>query len=996
MAWRRVVFTRGVLVAAIVLVPLMAFAQDATITGTITDATGGVLPGVTVTAVNDASGNTYEAVTDARGVFRMPVRIGNYKMTAALAGFADATRTGLTVAVGQTVTLNLQLATSGVQESVTVTGEAPLIEVSTSSLGTNISQAQMSELPVNGRNWQDLGMLAVGNKVNDVSGPGIAAVGVGTYQVNIDGQQITYYGGGLNNVQARISRDAIAEFEFISNRFDATQGRSSGIQINAVTKGGTNNQSGSVGAYFRSDKLNAPDPVLHETLPYSDQQLSFTYGGPIIKDKFHYFANYEFEREPVTFVWDTPYPAFNLAFTGPRHENKGGGRLDYQFSPSLSASFRSTIWKEFQPEDFDFPPDQTRHPSRLTQVTRNSNNELFTLTKVIGNRAVNEFKAGYAFVDNEEINRVQWANHPAKAGSGITNGTPIINFNGFTVGPDGSIPQVIKQFNDSFRDDFTFTVNKGGRHDFKTGGEYIKNYWRLMICRTCSGTYSAQAAGVAIPSPAQMQAIFPTWDNPDTWNFNAFNANITQYQVGLGNFNFAVDRHVFAGWLQDDWKIKSKLTLNLGIRYDLALNAFGEKFALEPWLDANRPNDKNNVGPRVGFAYQLNDRTVLRGGFGKYYSEVTDMSAHGTISWQNIVILQVNNDGRADFGSNPLNLAKGAPYPTLEQAVKLTCYDQQVNQGGRRPGCIQRSINNNLASPDSQFPWAWQGSMGMQRQLTASMAFEADYVYSTSFDNIAARNPNLAYQANGLPFNTRLTNRLPYPDWGVISMRMNNRGRDGISHTVQAGLTKRLSNRWQGSATYSYSRNYKTDQLPLNPGCSQPVSWNADFTAWSCDTPGRVNFNSFNLPLYDTSWYRTEDQVNRVVFNGIFDLPQSFELSGLYIYGDNGYNTTTSGVDVFNVGGTVAARTRADGSVIPRNSFQRKALHRVDLRFYRSFKLGGRTSLQPTVEVFNLFNRANFTNWNLNESSPTFGQPTATTGVGYAPRQIQLGFRATF
>ena len=90
---------------------------------------------------------------------------------------------------------------------------------------------------------------------------------------------------------------------------------------------------------------------------------------------------------------------------------------------------------------------------------------------------------------------------------------------------------------------------------------------------------------------------------------------------------------------------------------------------------------------------------------------------------------------------------------TFEQAVKLTCYDQSVNQGGRKPGCIQRSINNNLASPNSQFPWAWQGSFGMAKQLGATMAFEADYVYSTSFDNIAARNPNTAYQANGLPFN---------------------------------------------------------------------------------------------------------------------------------------------------------------------------------------------------------------------------------------------------
>ena len=124
---------------AVLALPIVGYAQEATITGTITDATGGVLPGVTVTAVNEASGNSYEAVTDARGVFRMPARIGTYRLTASLAGFAEATRAGLPVAVGQTVTLNLQMAPSGVQESVTVTGEAPLIDVSTSSLGSNIS-----------------------------------------------------------------------------------------------------------------------------------------------------------------------------------------------------------------------------------------------------------------------------------------------------------------------------------------------------------------------------------------------------------------------------------------------------------------------------------------------------------------------------------------------------------------------------------------------------------------------------------------------------------------------------------------------------------------------------------------------------------------------------------------------------------------------------------------------------------------------------------------
>src|SRR5262245_52646402 len=193
------------------------------------------------------------------------------------------------------------------------------------------------------------------------------------------------------------------------------------------------------------------------------------------------------------------------------------------------------------------------------------------------------------------------------------------------------------------------------------------------------------------------------------------------------------------------------------------------------------------------------------------------------------------------------------------------------------------------------------------------MGFEADYVYSTSFDNISARNPNTAYQANGIPFAATLTNRLPYPDWGQISQRMNNRGRDGISHTIQAGFTKRLSNRWQGSATYSYSLNYTKDQLPLNPGCSQPVSWNADFTAWSCDTPGRINFNTFKLPLFDTSWYRTGDQVHRFVFNGIYSMPYDFQVSGLYLFGDNGFSTTSSGIDATNCGCAIANRIRANG-----------------------------------------------------------------------------------
>ena len=153
----------------------------------------------------------------------------------------------------------------------------------------------------------------------------------GTYQLNVDGQQVTNY-VQYNRANPRYSRDAIAEFEFIANRFDATQGRSMGVQVNAVTKSGTNTPAGSFSGYFRHDRLNAPDHVVGRRLEYANQQLSGTFGGPIRRDRVHFFVNYEYEREPQTSTWTTPYPRFNIDLVGTRWERKAGLRLDVQFS----------------------------------------------------------------------------------------------------------------------------------------------------------------------------------------------------------------------------------------------------------------------------------------------------------------------------------------------------------------------------------------------------------------------------------------------------------------------------------------------------------------------------------------------------------------------------------------------------------------------------------------------------------------------------------------
>ena len=262
---RRLILVCAIL--TILAIPVAGYAQEATVSGTVTDSTAAVLPGVTITAVNEASGNSFEAVTDARGAYRIALRIGSYQIKATLAGFGAATRT-VELLVGQTAVLNMQLAPSAVAESITVSAQAPLLATTTSSVSGNIDPKQMSELPVLGRNWMSLSLLAPGNRTNTQGSVPVQdrhSGDVREFELNIDGQQVTAVLGTGN--QARYSKDSIAEFQFIANRFDATQGRSSGVQVNAITKSGTNRPSGSFVGNFRDSKFNAEDPVLHVVVP---------------------------------------------------------------------------------------------------------------------------------------------------------------------------------------------------------------------------------------------------------------------------------------------------------------------------------------------------------------------------------------------------------------------------------------------------------------------------------------------------------------------------------------------------------------------------------------------------------------------------------------------------------------------------------------------------------------------------------------------------------
>ena len=424
-----------IFVCTILTVPAVGYAQEAVLSGTVTDSTGGVLPGVTVQAQHEATGNTFEAVTDARGSYRMPVRIGIYKITTQLQGFNTATRTGVELLVGQTVVINLQMSPSGVAESVTVTGQSPLVDTTTSSLGGNIDPRQMTELPSNGRNWMSLALLAPGNRTNAQGALPVQDRGdVREFQLNVDGMQVTSNLGTGN--QSRYSNDSIAEFQFISNRFDATQGRSSGVQVNAVTKSGTNKFSGSLVGNFRNSKFNAEDPVLLQVVPYSDQQISGTFGGPIVQNKLHFFANYEYERQPLTSIWQTAYPKFNVELHGITNVKLGGVRLDHQLSPKMRLMGKVSHSTLFQP----FGPGTANHPSATNSNEEHNTDVLGSFTQVLSNRALNEIRGGYAAYGLNQPSLTSWSKH-WQAANGITTDGPVITFKGFSFNRNGNLPR---------------------------------------------------------------------------------------------------------------------------------------------------------------------------------------------------------------------------------------------------------------------------------------------------------------------------------------------------------------------------------------------------------------------------------------------------------------------------------------------------------------------------------------------------------------------------
>lgn len=953
-----------------VSLPAGAHAQvsTATISGVVVDESRAVLPGVTITATDLATGRQYVGVTDERGEYRLvKVPPGAYRIVAELAGFATTALAKVELLVGQNATIPFTLKVATLEETVTVTGESPLVDVSSSQVAGNVDRRQMEGLPLQGRNWLELSMLVKGITANNVTNtPGVRD---DMFQLNLDGQQITQKIAGSGFGQPKFSREAIAEFQVVTNMFDITQGRSTGVQVQAISRSGTNNLSGAVYGFFRDDKFNAADPVALRVLPYQNQQAGGAVGGPIKKDKLHYFFSYEREREPATiFTQPTRLTGQAFTFDTKTTQNSYLGRADWQLSSRNYVSVRASRW------DWENPFDQVggqEHPSRAARRTQEADNVVGTWSRVLSNNKVDEIRVAY--------NAFAWGNL-VRPEFGDT--VPELVFPGITIGPRYNYPQRFWQDTWQFRYDFTWTADK---HNFRIGGEYLSVH--------DTGEWFLQRRGrmffTSVPSDAEMVRRFPAdaWNDPSRWDLSGLDATVQRFDVNFHGLGWLIDipRPTFAVYIGDTWRVNNHLTVNYGVRWDDDWGATDPPDINETIININNGRDQgdfgyktdirdhNNVAPRAGFTWNVGGTNdlVIRGGSGLYYSTPVSNVTFSHQIYNQMIAGSFNNDGQPGFVTDPLR--GRTPEDFLSGRVAV-------------PPQAPRII-----SPEFKMPYTWQSSLGFQKQLGDVMAIEADLNHWIWYNDTRTRDVNLFFDpATGYNRDPRFGR--PNPAYTQVTWFESTGRRDYLA--LASGFSRRYKNNFQGGVTYTLMFYMRDDGT---------IGY----------TQGDAN-NQFDH--LDGEWARSTDfQRNTVRVWGLYQLPWGFSVSGLYLYGSGNYYSTSHasqpygkpGTNRLNLGAPVTIPASMQdrfegpdvigtGQVVPRNALRGLPLHKVDLRIQKEFRLRGEARLQLMGEVFNLFNHANYGTFVSQVNNAAFGQPRQQLGNAYVPRSGQVGFRLAF
>lgn len=1042
------------LLAMSIALPKNTFCQtagSATITGTVTDPSGSVVPGASVTIRDTDTGIERKTATTDAGIYTAAfLQPGHYEVGVSKTGFTTVLRKDLSLQVGQTLSVDLSMTVQSTQAEVTVTGEAPVVDPEKTEVSQVVSEAAVDNLPVSGRRW-DTFVLLTPNVTTDGGSGLVSYRGIsGLYNSNtVD---------GANNNQALFSEargratsgayvyslDSIKEYQVTASNYSAELGQAAGGVVNAVTKSGTNDFHGDLFYYLRYPTWNALDPFPKSQGNYSQpihqwQQFGASAGGPIIRDKLFFFATYDGSRKvnPIGYTSSTynartqslPCPslvsasqcaaanAFLLSGIGtyPRATNQdvGFGKLDYQVTP------RNHLGTSFDFMNYRAPNAYQTSPTYNNLSLGTNGSYVFHERIFVANL---DSSITNAMVNNL---RFQWGRDLEAAGSNAP--APYIGIaNVMTYGENYALPRTAEP--DEHRTQIADTLSTvHGRHTFKTGFDFNIIHEVMINLYNGTGQYNYNAGNVQNSFNNWVLDVYGinTGDGLTGRHFSTFvQVNDPVTHVGKDDFY----NNDYAGFFEDSWKANSRLTLNMGLRYDVftipqppmpnTLTNLTDLYT----STINIPKDQ--FQPRIGIAWEVTPKTVLRTGYGLFFAKTTNTTYYAT-RVENGVIQQTFNC--TPTTCPPLlfpNVIWAPPGPPMAAPFAGAVAPQVTTF--TPPAATQTTRGQ---APDWVNPRVHEGDVTLERQLPSGMSGSVAYVVSRGLHlpifwdaNLAPATATKSYDILNSGGSTVQTYTVPF-----YTTRLN-------PNTGNIFIGSSDVNSWYNSMVISFRR-------PMRHG----LEFTANYTLSKAFDGGQVpgTYGTFNGTDYPIDPYNRKleyalsdlDQRHRFVANAVWmpsfrnlgSKPAKLILDGwalsTIVTMSTGQPVTPyisgapSPLDGGVTGGvSYAGPTNGRAGWLPRNSFTMPGYHNVDFRLARQFAFGERVKLALMGEVFNLFNHTNISSVNnaaffyaapgsglcaghtnaCFTPNAAFMAPTATSNLLWGPRQVQVSGRLTF
>jgi hypothetical protein len=1004
------------------VVPAVAQQTESRIIGKVVDQSKAALPGATVTVTSMQTGAERMAVTDADGAFSITnLGPGVYTVAVDLPSFAQKKET-VTLGVGQVENRIVELAIATLTEAVTVAADAPVLDLSSARIGVNISPDEVENLPVNGRNFANLMTLATG-ATSDGNG-GWASIrfnGKSNQQnyLNYDGVDGTYVWdaspGYLNSTGSQFrlqtSMEAVAEFRVNSGLAPAESGLGSGGNITVVSKSGSNAFRGSVFEYKRDDALDSANKYDDTKQPLSLDQFGASIGGPVTQNKTFFFLSYEGlkQKTGLTFTEAVPsdearrrilagepvgsgagqspertravasllsgFPQGTVATANPllslatnsttakQTENSASFRIDHRFSDSHSFYVRYL----FSKGDLD-TPDRTATARRL-RAKQEPQNAVANWQSIAGGNVVNELKLGYnkpqtsvvAFGATSGYDPLGVSLSGTVTSSSIdARGTTGIARSGLLIRASSAASTTGSVFDPhsiSLSDALTWTR---GAHTFKFGGEYRSIRSDFQFLESQELTYNS---------------INDFIDNRPA-----------ALQIAQDSGILSPVQYYLIGYAQDSWRATDKLTFELGLRYDFysvvkEANGHARPFFVEDNnfssdLDNFYNPDKNNFAPRLSAVYQVDDKTVVRGGFGLFYGP-------GQFEDRIQPIENYINRRRVQQADIPNN---GLQYPVSDS--------QLANLLSIRGYTHERPDEYNM-----------QYGVSLSREVPGEINLTIAYTGSQG------KNMFLRGVGNTLDFNTRTrlvpsVGQVDYKTSGCLDgIVIANQTIHGCGYArynaLQLSATRRFRTGFSGGIQYQYSRNTGTTQGSNEAATAQNTfDYETEYGTNPQDIPHTFNGSVVYQIPGEGAWrggWRVGTIVNArsgVPINVVISRPDNLTVNGATVTNIPGGNSRGTqrpdlvpGVDPYLKNGVrwlnpAAFTTPQPGTFgnLPRNALRGPGFAQLDLMFSKDVRFAQTQALQVRVEIFNIANTLNYEN-------PAATLPNGTPGVPFTDAQ---------